>query len=135
MPRLSSFVFTSVVLLACGSAPGVHPALLVLPGAVDLASAPANEIGEEKIEYRLSTPFPARAATQAISEHLADLGYMPRTENLLNPGLPLLSGDSWSPFGDMTTEPGSCVRQWWREWQDLEGTVVTYILAYRWPAG
>ena len=106
---------------------------LVPAGAEDVLVSQANSLGERSVSFRLRNFYPAVSTSNGIRDRLGALGFSIRSENMLNPGLALDEGDKWHSFADGTTSPSSCVWQWWREWDANDGTVVTYILRYRYP--
>ena len=103
----------------------VSPALVILQGARGVQ----HKTGvEEILSYELEDPCPAQNAIAAITRHVEQLGWRPRTEDVLNPGIPTSQVRGWNPYEDDVRN--RYVWQWDGQWESPGDEVVWYDLKY-----
>jgi hypothetical protein len=110
----------------------VKAILIVLDGATMVHRDP-GAYGSYHVAYAVTVPHPATNVIQQVSSRLAALGWKPRKDDWLNPGLPSSHVRGWTDFGDRTRTPAQHVHQWKAQWQDQSGNIVDYSLNYTYP--
>lgn len=104
-------------------------ALIVVDGPENVSFS--DEPGGRAVTYTLRTPYPARDFVREIGTRLLDMGWDPQEESYANPGMPTSHVRGWQDYIDGTVEPEKLVHQWWGEWLNEYGNLLTYVLEYR----
>lgn len=112
-------------------ATGYSDSLIAVPGGEDVRFDRIH--GTEHLYYRLSAQYPAKEFIETISARLQGLGWIPMEDSFLNPGIPSCHVRGWGRFEDATEKRVLVVNQWWGDWGNDTGEVVTYILRYTYP--
>lgn len=132
-------LLTSLTLItACNRAEtkkaGKPSAALVVAGEAKDVSFNTNN-GADLVSYNLKVVFPATEVIQEIGSKLANQGYKPLKESILNPGIPSSMERGWSEYVDATKTPKRTVHQWNADWSNSSGEIVSYMLRYEYPEG
>lgn len=111
-----------------------HEWLVVLDGAQEVRRFRRGNDESFYVTYLLAESHPAVNAIKQISSRLQALGWKPLLEDFLNPGLPSSHVRGWTQFLDATTQPNREIQQWFAQWQDASGNIVSYTLRYSYPS-
>jgi hypothetical protein len=125
--RLASILCVGAVLFsACGAAKSpsaVNPAVIVLPDARGVRWA---DIYDGQVSYQVQESYPAPKVIAELRQRLRELGWHPRTVDILNPSGSSATAGKW---GHVVIE-GRTVAAWSEQWENAAGDVVWYGLRY-----
>ncbi len=127
----------AVVLLSLWAVTGVPVSasdpeeLITPPGATDVRS---KDVGSTRQLYcNLDVPYPASSIIDFLNQELAARGWAPMEMGFLNPDIPTSHVRGWATFDDATGDAVKVVHQWWGDWSNADGAVITYVLRYAYP--
>ena len=106
-------------------------ALITVDGARNIQRF--QQGGARYLTYSVSIEYPAQGALDRIGAALRNHGWMPRQEDILNPGRKLSLTSGWNYFVDGTKEPNVGIHSWNGQWEGADGRIVMYDLRYRRP--
>jgi hypothetical protein len=139
-PRQSGLVIVHIatfVLLCSGvfgqqiAAEKMRLSFVVVSGATNVTHYDLPG-GRKELSYRVQADYPAQSVLNTIKRKLKDRGWLPLSEDYLNPGLPSSLVRGWDYYEDRTTKPWTSVRVWQTDWR-RQHELVTYRLEYRCP--
>lgn len=85
------------------------------------------------VSYRIEEPFPADRAISSIESQIGG-EWRPLDHLRRNPTIQSSRLRGWTGYLDGLSRQGTFVHQWWSEWEDANGNLLTYVLEYRSPA-
>lgn len=129
--RVHVFGLSMVFLVAACVVDPETDVLFAPPGATGVEYHTVT--GGKQVNFKYSERFPANNLIEILNREFVSLGWTPREESYLNPGLQTSHVRGWSQFQDATGEELMVVHQWWGEWQHSSGAVVSYVLRYSFP--
>lgn len=84
------------------------------------------------VSYSLNATYPAEQVISAIEAQIGgdwkSLDHLRRNESIRSSRL-----RGWTGFIDTASRPIAYVHQWWSEWENGDGALLTYILEFRSP--